>query len=370
MYEQFFGLEQRPFLSTPDPAGYFPTPSHEEALALLKCCVNDGEGIGVLAGRPGTGKTLLCHLLLSEIGPSHAPVFVANTHLGSVRSLLQAILFDLSLEYEALDEQELRLRLTQFLLERFYNGQHTLLFVDEAQNLSIDQLEELRLLTNLEGHGERAVQVLLIAQESLAEMLKDERLRAFRQRIAVYARLRPFTADETMEYIRHRIAHAGGNADSIFTASAISEIHMRSEGIPRRINQLCHRTLLLAFAHDLGTVDESDVIAAAGQLVSEVDIQARPVDDHHTPPPAKGNKGSKAEVEKPTVFEVGAGINAGKRLPLTAPVVPDEPTVIELDSSESETHHSSPRRPTATEDRAPGTKISRWGKMLSGRQAG
>ena len=79
--------------------------SHEEALALLKCCVNDGEGIGVLTGRPGTGKTLLCHLLLAEVGPSHAPVFVANTHLGSVRSLLQAILFDLSLDYEELEEQ-------------------------------------------------------------------------------------------------------------------------------------------------------------------------------------------------------------------------------------------------------------------------
>lgn len=370
MYEQFFGLDQRPFLSTPDPAGYFPTSSHEEALALLKCCVNDGEGVGVLSGRAGTGKTLLCHLLLTEIGPTHAPIFVANTHHGSVRSLLQAILFDLSMEYESLEEQELRLRLTQFLLERFYNGQHTLLFVDEAQNLSIDQLEELRLLTNLEGHGERAVQVLLIAQENLAEMLKDERLRAFRQRIAVYARLRSFTADETMDYIRHRIARAGGNADSIFTAAAISEIHLRSEGIPRRINQLCQRTLLLAFAHDIGTIDESDVIAAAAQLVSEVSIQSHPVEEHHPAPVFKGEeKPAKVDVEKPSVFEVGAGITRQAPRSRPTPVV-EEPTVIEIESSDVVEPPGRSDRSRPTTSRSSSEKISRWGKMLNHRQAG
>ena len=266
MYEGFFELSGRPFPATPDVGAYFPAAAHEEALTLLKCVMNDGEAVGVLLGAPGIGKTLLCHQLIDALDPMLSLVFLNNVNNPSIESLLQAILHDLSLPFEQGNEQALRLRLTDFLMERFSQGGKTIIFIDEAQNLSAAQLEELRLLTNLEGRSEKAVQILLIGQERLAQTLAHESLAGLCQRIAVTARLRPLTDDETMEYVRAHIARRGGAADSIFTASALSEICEYASGIPRRINQICHRALTLAFAHQCGTIDGEYVHMAASQL--------------------------------------------------------------------------------------------------------
>src|SRR5690606_7811492 len=228
--------------------------------------VNEGEGIGVLLGPPGSGKTLLCHMLLDALSSTFSSVLLNNVHGDSVSSLLQAILYDLGLPYENRSEQELRLAVADFMIQRFAEGSRTLILVDEAQNLSIEQLEELRLLTNLEGKREKAVQVLLFGQETLGEKLETLRLESFRQRIAVLAWLSPLEAEQSIEYIRALIANAGASADTIFTANALCEICERSEGIARRINQLCHRSMLLAYAHESGTVDAPYVEAAAAQL--------------------------------------------------------------------------------------------------------
>lgn len=337
MYERFFGLSRRPFASTPDPAAYVPLPSHEEAMALLKCCVNDGDGIGLLVGPPGTGKTLLCQLLLREIGPGHSPVLVNNPHRGSVRDLLQAILYDLSLSFERLDEQELRLKLTQFLLDRYGQGRHTLLVIDEAQNLTKEQLEEVRLLTNLEGNGDRAVQVLLVGQEKLIEHLQGEGMEGVRQRVAVVARLRPLDVEQTPEYIRARLQWAGGSADSIFSAAAVSEIHDRSDGVPRRIHQLCHRAMLLAFAGDSGTIDDWAVEAAASQLVTNPAAAPPPGELHHAASSLPTAPPTAAEIDTPNhgpyVLEVGAERQAPRNKASARPshASDSEPTVIDPD---------------------------------------
>ena len=222
MYEAFFELVARPFPSTPDPASYFPAASHEESLALLKCAMNDGEAIGVLLGEPGTGKTLLCHHLIDSVAPAHSLVFLNHINNASVEAFLQAVLHDLSLPYTEQREQQLRLSLVDYLSERFSHGGKTVLFIDEAQNLSTAQLEEIRLLTNLEGR--------------------------------------------TDKYVRAQITRVGGSPDSIFTASAMSEICEYAAGVPRRINQICHRALTLAFAHECGTLDGEYVHLAANQL--------------------------------------------------------------------------------------------------------
>jgi type II secretory pathway predicted ATPase ExeA len=281
MYEQFFELSARPFPATPDSGAYFPAASHEESLALLKCAMNDGESISVLIGGPGMGKTLLCHLLLESIDPRHALVFLNQVNNPSVESLLQAILHDLSISFENASEQTLRLRLSDFLIDRFSQGSKTIIIIDEAQNLSRAQLEEIRLLTNLEGRSGKAVQILLVGQEAFAQTLEGDAMESFRARVAVVSRLRPLSDEETMEYVRSHILRVGGSADSIFTATALSEICEYAAGIPRRMNQICHRALTLAFAHECGTLDGEYVHMAASQLFL-AKIGER-VESHHLP---------------------------------------------------------------------------------------
>jgi general secretion pathway protein A len=308
MYEQFFDLKRRPFGATPDPTTYFPAPGHEEALALMRSCVEERDGLGVLIGPPGSGKTLLCRLLAQSLDRSHHAVFLCNTHMASVESMIQAILYDLALPIEGLREQELRLRLIDFIMEKFNGGGRTLLLIDEAQNLSEDQLEELRLLTNLEGRSDKAVQAMLFGLGSLAVSLQAPAMEAFRQRVAVVARLRPLDEDEVVEYVRRQIAGAGGSCEDIFTAHALSEVCEHSRGIPRRVNQLCHRAMLLAFAHESGTVDAQYVHAAAEQLrlpTAEPEL-------HHSDSAIGGRPAAdylhahEEERSVPTVIEVGA----------------------------------------------------------------
>jgi type II secretory pathway predicted ATPase ExeA len=288
MYEAFFELSGRPFPSTPDVGAYFPASTHEDALTLLKCGMNDGESVAALIGGPGSGKTLVCHLLIDALDPAQTLVFLNNIHDQSVESLIKGILHDLSLPFEKADESELRLRLVDFLMDRFSQGGKTILFIDEAQNLSPSQLEELRLLSNVEGRTDKAVQIILAGQKRLEETLADDRMASLCQRIAVTARLRPLTDDETMEYVRSQITRIGGSADSIFTASALSEICEYAAGIPRRINQICHRALTLAFAHQCGTLDAEYIHMAASQMF--LLKPATELDRHHYAGPSASKR--------------------------------------------------------------------------------
>lgn len=326
MYEKFFELIRRPFLNTPDVAGFFPAATHQAALTDLTSFLRDGEPVAVLLGDAGTGKTLICHRLLEQLDQDTSPVFIGNPHTQTVLALLQAILYDLSLPYTGEAEQELRLRLTDQLIERFRKGERTVLFVDEGHLLSADQIEELRLLTNLESRKERALQVLLVGQMGLEETLERPTLAGMRQRVASRCMLEPLSAEETLEYIRSLLHKAGGSADGIFSANAYSELCDLARGIPRRINQLCHRAMLLAYAQESGTIDASHITAAHRQLYplfppSEV-VPSRPV-----------AAVSQATVhdEEPTVVEVGAGCAS----PRDARSFFEGPTVIEPEAASS-----------------------------------
>lgn len=333
MYETMFELRRRPFASTVDIESYYASPRHEAALAVLQGCVTSFEGIGVLTGPTGTGKTLLSHLLLESLELNYSTIFVTNTHPTGVAAFYQAMLYDLSVPYEETNEQTLRLRLMDHLVRQFSAGQRTLLMVDEAHHLTIEQLEELRMLTNLEGRQERAIQILLFGGEGLLTTLRRTELDPLRQRIAAFGKLEPLDAEQTVEYVRCRIAKAGGSADTIFTAGALSEICERAEGIPRRINQLCHRALTNAWQSRSGTVDTLDIVEAAKQLdfVEKSSIEV-PVSASKSAPVAKAKPSSRPSLEsmrqehaEPTNFvEVGAGIAS----PIFSPGVLAKPQLV------------------------------------------
>jgi type II secretory pathway predicted ATPase ExeA len=180
MYEKHFGLRRRPFRSTPDCSRYYPSTSHENALNLLRQGLEDQEGLLLLTGEPGLGKTLLCHCLLQHGGEDLRSAFVTNSHVPDRFSLLQSLASELSLPYENRAEQALRLAVTEDLLNCCAGGHSTLLFVDEAHHLGCDALEELRLLANLENSQGRALQIVLAGHPTLLQTLAHPDLGSLR----------------------------------------------------------------------------------------------------------------------------------------------------------------------------------------------
>ena len=266
MYETRFGFRKRPFPATADRRAYYPATSHERALALLTRALDDGDALALLTGAPGTGKTLLCHCLLERLGDGAVTALLTNSHFASRSALLQAILYDLSLPYEGASEQELRLRLTDFLLTTYRGGRHTVILVDEAQHLGPDLLEELRLLGNLEGESGRAVQIVLVGQASLLETLRLSELEAFSQRVPARARLEPLGVAEGIDYLLHHLRGAGGRPERIITEDSLELLAQQTGGVPRLLNQAAHQALALADAADAGLVDAEAALEALAQL--------------------------------------------------------------------------------------------------------
>jgi type II secretory pathway predicted ATPase ExeA len=275
MYETHFGLNRRPFGSTPDGDYYYPATNHEKALSTLLTAILDLEGIAILTGEPGTGKTLLCHRLLERLGPDVNNAFLANSHLPNRTALLQSILFDLSQPYIGMSEQELRLGLMDHLLKRYEAGQRTVILVDEAQHLDADLLEELRLLGNLEAKHARAIQVVLIGQPSLCLTLNRPESVGFKQRVAVRLALEPLDRHEAADYLIQHVRAAGGRAQSIFTDEALEILGAGSRGIPRLLNQAGHQALLLAHSANLTAVDAEVALEA----LSILGLQAEPTEE-------------------------------------------------------------------------------------------
>jgi general secretion pathway protein A len=252
MIEAHFGLRRRPFPVSPDHACYYPATGHERALGRLLAGLADGEGLLTLTAVPGLGKTLLAHCLLDRQGvrPGETTnlesIYLSNTHLRDRVSLLQAILFDLSLPHEGRSEQEMRLALIDHLLKRFAGGTRLLLLIDESHHLDVDHLEELRMLGNLEGQSGKVVQVVLIGQPGLLDTLARPELASLRQRIAVRTALEPLGVEEAADYLLHHLRAAGGRAEQILDAEALELLARNTHGVPRLLNQAAHQALRLA----------------------------------------------------------------------------------------------------------------------------
>lgn len=269
MYEQFYGLEERPFSITPDPRFVFLSQRHQDALAHLLYGVGRGGSGGFvqLTGEVGTGKTTLCRLMLEQVPENTRIALILNPML-EPRELLRAICREL--EVEPVEEESgieaLGQCLNQRLLAIHAAGERAVLIIDEAQNMSRETLEQVRLLTNLETATDKLLQIILLGQPELRELLSRPSLRQLAQRITARYHLAPLGAQETAAYVRHRIQIAGG-ARCPFSSSALRTLHHVSGGVPRLINIIADRALMAGYAREADRITPAMIRKAAGEVV-------------------------------------------------------------------------------------------------------
>jgi general secretion pathway protein A len=269
MYLEHYGLQEPPFSITPDPRFVYLSERHRDALAHLLFGITQGGGGGFvqLTGEVGTGKTTLSRLLLEQLPVDTRVALVLNPRQ-SATELLETVCEELRLDLEGARGSAKALvdRLNGYLLSAYGDGLRVVLVIDEAQNLPVDALEQVRLLTNLETDTQKLLQIILIGQPELRDMLARPELRQLAQRITARFHLTPLDAPETADYLRHRYRVAGGQRFP-FTARALSRIHLRSGGVPRLTNVISERALLAGYARDAQSIDERLVEAAAREAL-------------------------------------------------------------------------------------------------------
>jgi general secretion pathway protein A len=248
MYEQFFGLRERPFDLTPSPRFLVLTDAHSEVLSNLEYGIASRKGITLLVGEAGSGKTTLIHAAIEK-----QPLKVHCVHLHNPTLTREEFVEMLAARFQlsagaATSKTTMLLDLEQLARERHASGEATVLIIDEAQSLPLDLLEEVRLLANIETSEEKLLSVIIAGQPELATRLNDTRLRQFKQRVALRCELRPLTETETAGYIAGRIAAAGGVGAKLFTRDAVTLIHQRARGIPRTVSVIADNALLGGFA--------------------------------------------------------------------------------------------------------------------------
>lgn len=291
MYLEHYGLIRQPFEMTPDPAFLYLGEAHQEGLATLVYGVRARKGFVMLTGEVGTGKTTLLHALLAQLDPSTASAFLFNPRLEPL-DFFHVLFDELGIETVCRTKGDYLIALNQFLIDRLRQGLSTLLIVDEAQNLSPEMLEEIRLLSNLETPTSKLLQIMLVGQPELEEMLKRQELRQLRQRIVLRFQLRPFDLRETASYIDERLRLAGYTGKGLFRRSAIQRIQEVSGGIPRLINIVCDGALLAGFSGDLDSIDDGviDEVARDLGLVEETAVASLPAGSAATRQPGWGGR--------------------------------------------------------------------------------
>lgn len=247
MYNAFFGFDAEPFRVNPDPRFLYFSESHREALATLVYAVHQRKGFIVLTGEVGTGKTTILNAMLQKLDPGVRGAYLFNTKL-TLEDFFSYLFEELELEpVEPFQKSTVLHRLNHYLIDRLRKGQQTLLVIDEAQNLSAELLEEIRMLSNLETPQSKLLQIMLVGQPELDEKLAQPALRQLRQRVELRHTILPLNLRETGEYVRERLLIAGHDTGDLFTVSSLRAAYRYSGGIPRVINVLCDNALLLAF---------------------------------------------------------------------------------------------------------------------------
>jgi general secretion pathway protein A len=253
MYESFYKLRRLPFALTPDPAFLYLSKQHNFALTMLRYGVMSRAGFCLLTGEVGSGKTLVVRQLLDSMG-KEVTVGLINSLTRESGRLLQWVNLAFDLEHENRDDATLYQLFIGFLLREYAAGRRVVLIVDEAQNLSEAMLEQLRVLSNVNAGKHVVLQTFLVGQPELLVTLRQPQLRQFAQRINVDYHLQPLNLEDTITYVRHRLAVAGGSAD-LFSVGAVALVHQVSGGVPRLINQLCDTALVYAYAGQQPEVD-------------------------------------------------------------------------------------------------------------------
>jgi general secretion pathway protein A len=266
MYCKFYGLKERPFNVTSDPGFFFLSRKHKEALSHLLYGVSQRKGIIVLTGEIGTGKTTLCRFFLNQVSTNVKTAFILNPYFSELQ-LLEAIVRDFGVIAKNKSRLGLVWELNRFLLSESELGNNICLIIDEAQNLKPSQLEQVRLLSNLETEKDKLLQVILVGQPELNEKLNLHDIRQVRQRIMVRFHITPLEIDEVKSYINHRLGIAGPTRLK-FTDEAVTLISAFTTGVPRLINMLCDRTLLAGFVAGANTIDAPIVKKCVEELQS------------------------------------------------------------------------------------------------------
>lgn len=262
MYLDFYGLSKLPFHITPNPAFLYPSPSHREALASIIYAIKEKKGFLAITGEVGVGKTTILRSYLDDVGSDKISVVYVFNPVLSFKSLLKLICGELAVAADTEDEFELVNRLHFALIDLYAQGRTLVLIVDEAQNMPMETIEKLRMLSNLETSEDKLIQVILMGQPEFERMLHLEQLRQLKQRIAIRSTILPLTKQDSLDYIQYRLKKAGSKDSSVFTRKALSLIVGEAKGIPRMINILCDNALITGFGYQKKPV--------TGKIVKEV----------------------------------------------------------------------------------------------------
>ena len=274
MYEQYFGLKEKPFNVTADPAFLFFSRRHTEAFSHLMYGIKERKGFLEITGEIGTGKTTLCKGLLNSLNKDTKSALILNPDLSKFQ-LLKAIAQDLGITLEKKSGGSLLAKLNEFLIEQLTRRNNVVLIIDEAQNLRTSLLEQIRLLSNLETEKEKLLQIVLVGQPELREKLRSPKLRQLRQRISVRYHIYPLDKDEIDKYIRHRLSVAGAVNSVKFSKKAVEEIYGYSQGIPRLINILCDKALLAAYVCESKSISQEIIKKCVEELEGEMSGKER-----------------------------------------------------------------------------------------------
>jgi general secretion pathway protein A len=295
MYEQFFGLSEKPFNTTPDPRFFYASARHFEALNGLWYAIEERKGFVVITGDIGAGKTTVCRTLMNKLDKRTRVALITNTHL-TPRELIATVLEELEIEHKSGSKQKLLSALKHYLVQQLAEDVNVVLIIDEAQNLSTKTLEEIRMLSNLETEREKLIQIILLGQPQLKSRLEDPKLEQLRQRVAFSYFIEPLNRQDAAEYVRHRLqVVCPDNFEHIFTKEAIDALYQHAHGTPRLINLLCDSALLT------GYVEGTKVITA--RIVEDV-ARERSLDHRPAERVANSHEDIKVATESAEVNDV------------------------------------------------------------------
>ena len=269
MYEAFYHLNTNPFRITPDPKFCFRHSGYKSAREYLDYALRLGEGFIMVTGRPGTGKTTLAETFLDDLDLNQVSAERVAASGLEADDMLRAVAYAYGIKADNADKATLRRRIQQYFIQQAQSGRRALLIIDEAQGLPYSALEELRLLADLQGEAQPLLQMFLVGQEKLRDLMCTPEMEQFQQRIIATCHLKPLDLWETRSYIKHRLCQAGWKGDPQLTGAALLAIHQWSGGVPRQINKLCNRLLLLGYGKEKHTLDKEEVYVIAKELRDE-----------------------------------------------------------------------------------------------------